>query len=68
MSEEALQISEERRAEKSKGGRERHAKMRISLVAQMVTDLPVVWETWVQSLGWEDLLEKGKPTHSSILA
>ena len=45
MSEEALQISEERRAEKSKGGRERHAKMRISLVAQMVTDLPGVQDT-----------------------
>ena len=29
--------------------------------------LPTMWETWVQSLGWEDLLEKGKPTHSSIL-
>ena len=29
---------------------------------------PAVWETWVQSLGWEDPLEKGKATHSSILA
>ena len=29
--------------------------------------LPAVWETWVQSLGWEDPLEKGKATHSSIL-
>ena len=45
LSEEALQISEERRAEKSKGERERHAKMRISLVAQMVTDLPGVQDT-----------------------
>ena len=27
-----------------------------------------MWETWVQSLGWEDTLEKGKATHSSILA
>jgi len=29
---------------------------------------PAMWETWVQSLGWEDLLEKGTATHSSILA
>ena len=29
---------------------------------------PTIWETWVQSLSWEDLLEKGKATHSSILA
>ena len=39
-----------------------------SLVAQMVKDLPAMQETWVQSLGWEDPLEKGKATHSSILA
>ena len=39
-----------------------------SLVAQKVKNLPVLWETWVQSLGQEDLLEKGVPTHSSILA
>ena len=39
-----------------------------SLVAQLVKALPAVWETWVQSLGWEDPLEKGKVTHSSILA
>ena len=37
-------------------------------VAQLVKNLPAVWETWVQSLGWEDLLEKGMATHSSILA
>ena len=30
--------------------------------------LPAIWETWVQSLGWEDALEKGTATHSSILA
>ena len=30
--------------------------------------MPAMRETWVQSLGWEDLLEKGKATHSSILA
>ena len=39
-----------------------------SLVAQLVKNPPVMWETWVQSLGWEDPLEKGKATHSSILA
>ena len=39
-----------------------------SLVAQMVKNLPVMWETWVRSLGWEDSLEKGIATHSSILA
>ena len=39
-----------------------------SLVAQMVKNLPAAQETWVQSLGWEDPLEKGKATHSSILA
>ena len=38
-----------------------------SLIAQLVKNLPAVWETWVRSLGWEDLLEKGKATHSSIL-
>ena len=37
-------------------------------VAQMVKNLPAVQETWVQSLGWEDPLEKGIATHSSILA
>ena len=31
-------------------------------------ELPAMWETWVQFLGWEDSLEKGKATHSSILA
>ena len=39
-----------------------------SLVAQLVKNLPAMWETWVQIMGWEDLLEKGKFTHSSILA
>ena len=39
-----------------------------SLVAQLVKNLPAMRETWVQSLGWEDPLEKGKVTHSSILA
>ena len=39
-----------------------------SLVAQLVKNLPAMWETWVQSLGWEDPLEKGKAAHFSILA
>jgi len=39
-----------------------------SLVAQLVKNWPAMWEPWVQSLGWEDLLEKGTATHSSILA
>ena len=38
-----------------------------SLVAQLGKNLPAMQETWVQSLGWEDPLEKGKATHSSIL-
>ena len=39
-----------------------------SLVAQLVKNLPAMRETWVQSLCWEDPLEKGKATHSNILA
>ena len=39
-----------------------------SLVPQLVKNPPAMWETWVQSLGWEDPLEKGKGTHFSILA
>ena len=39
-----------------------------SLVAQLVKNLPVMQETWVQSLGWEDPLGEGMATHSSILA
>ena len=37
------------------------------LVAQTVKNLPTVWETWVQSLGWEDALEEGMATHSMFL-
>ena len=36
-----------------------------SLVAQLVKNLPAMWETWVRSLSWEDPLEKGKSTHPS---
>ena len=39
----------------------------VSLVDQMAKNLPALWETWVQSLGGEDLLEKGMTTYSSIL-
>ena len=39
-----------------------------SLVAQLVKNLPAMRETWFRSLGWEDPLEKGKATHSSIPA
>ena len=41
---------------------------KVSLVAQLVKNPPPVWETWVQCLGWEDPLEKGTATQSSILA
>ena len=40
---------------------------RASLVAQMIKNLLAMWETWVQSLGWEDPLEEGMANHSSIL-
>ena len=40
----------------------------VSLVAQMVKNLPAMKETWVQSLGQEDSLEKGMATHASLLA
>ena len=39
-----------------------------ALVTQTVKNTPAMWETWVWSLGWEDPLQKGKVTHSSILA
>ena len=39
-----------------------------SLVAQLVKNVPAMWETWVLSLAWEDALKKGKATQSSILA
>ena len=41
---------------------------RASLVAQLIKNPPTMQKTWVPSLGWEDSLEKGKATHSSILA
>ena len=39
-----------------------------SIVAQLVKNLPAMWETWVRSLGWEDPLEKAKATPSSTVA
>ena len=45
-----------------------YAGFQASLAAQLVKIPPVMQETWVRSLGWEDPLEKGKATHSSILA
>ena len=42
--------------------------MQASLVAHLVKNLPAMQETWVRSLGWDDPLEKGTATHSSILA
>ena len=40
---------------------------RASLIAQLVKNLPAMQETWVQSLGWKDPLEKGQATYSSVL-
>ena len=39
-----------------------------SLVTQMAKNLPAMWETWVQTLGWDDPLEEGMEIHSSVLA
>ena len=47
---------------------ERFSRGWASLAAQLVKNPPAMRETWIQSLGWEDLLEKEKATHSSILA
>ena len=46
----------------------RRTQIRASLIAQLVKNLPAMWETRVRFLGWEDLLEKEMATHSSILA
>ena len=45
-----------------------HIEYWASRVAQLVKNLPAMRETWVRSLGWEDPLEKGMTSHSSILA
>ena len=44
------------------------SKCGASLVAQTAKNLPAMWEPWVQSLGWEDPLEKGAANHFSTLA
>ena len=49
------------------GSMAKNLEKRASHMAQLVKNLPTMWETWVWSLGWEDPLEKGKTTHSSIL-
>ena len=38
------------------------------LIAQLIKNLPAMWETWIRSLDWEDLLEEGMQTHTGILA
>ena len=50
------------------GGREGERQHLTSLVAQLEKNLSAMWETQVQCLGWEDALEEGTATHSSILA
>ena len=45
-----------------------YRQVQASLAAQLVKNLPAMWVTWVRALGWEDPLEKGKATHSGILA
>ena len=45
-----------------------NSESRVSLVVYTVKNSPAMRETWVQSLGWEDPLEEGRATHSSILA
>ena len=56
----------EKKKQKQKKGN--HRSVKELLVAQIIKNEPTVWETWVQSLGWEDPLEKEMATHSSILA
>jgi len=45
-----------------------YSAYRAFLVAQLIKNLPAMRETWVRSLDWQDPLEKGTATHSSILA
>ena len=45
-----------------------HTTIWASLVAQLVKIVPAIQESWVQSLGWEELLEKEMATYSSVLA
>ena len=73
LSEKSLQIGEKSKEVQGKGEKERYTKLNAqslwaSLVAQTIKNLPAMPETWVRFLVWEDPLEKGKATHSSILA
>ena len=53
----------------SKSGYFHHKVIKYNLIlTQMAKNLPAMWETWLSSLGWENPLEKGTATHSSILA
>ena len=56
------------RAAPTNSRRGTYAPCEAFLVAQTVKNLPAMQETWVRSLGWEDPLEEGMATHSSILA
>ena len=49
-------------------GKESACQCRASLVVRLVKNPPTMWETWVQSLGWEDPREEGMATYSNILA
>ena len=57
-----------KKKKKRKKEKKRKEKISASLVAQMIKNLPAMWETQLQSLGQEDPLEKGMTTHSSIFA
>ena len=61
-------VKDKQRILKAASGVEGVGVKRPSLMAHPVKNLPAVRETWVQSLGWEDPLEKGMATHSNILA
>ena len=55
-------------SEISQNEKDKYCLILVICVAQTVRNLPVMQKTWVQSLGWEDPLEKEKATHSCILA
>ena len=63
-----LTLEPEQRAGTSQNPFERELSASLELGIRLVKNPPAMCETWVQSLGWEDPLEKGKATHSSILA
>ena len=78
LSTHLMHEKEKKRKEKKKKGQGRKkdkknkcwffAQLETSLIAQLVKNPPAMREIWVRSLGWEKPLEKGKATHSSILA